>query len=217
MKIIQTEDNSHTLYVSAIDETYHSIHGAVSEALHVFIEAGLNQCAKNNIRILEVGFGTGLNAYLTFFAGKNKNIEYFSIEKYPLQENYWKTLNYAAIYGNSPDIFEKIHSIEWGKNTPVRSNFSLCKIQGDFVPLPLQGEYDVIFYDAFSPQKQPELWTDEIFEKLFTHTSPGGILTTYCAKGAVRRAMQAAGYTVERIQGAKGKKEMLRAKKMCKI
>ena len=161
--------------------------------------------------MLEVGFGTGLNAFLTLLASKNRRIDYVGIEKFPLPDTCWKALNYGSFYENTATVFEKIHIAEWGKRLPITANFSLCKLQGDFLSLPLQGEYDVIFYDAFSPEKQPELWTDTVFQKLFNHTANGGTVTTYCAKGAVRRAMQAAGYTVERLAGPKGKREMLRA------
>ena len=210
MQIILTEDGSHTLYVPEINESYHSIHGAIQESLHVFVEAGLNHCVKNNIRVLEVGFGTGLNAFLTCLASKNKHIDYVGIEKNPLPEECRKSLNYGNFYGDAADIFEKIHAAEWGPPFPITANFTLCKLQGDFLSLPLPDKYDVIFYDAFSPEKQPELWTETAFQKLFNHSSNGGIATTYCAKGAVRRAMQAAGYTVERLAGFNGKREMLR-------
>ncbi len=211
----QTEDGSHTLYVTAIDETYHSVHGATNESLHVFIHAGFDLYRKKELNILEVGFGTGLNAYLTALSAEegNKTVHYTSVEKYPIGEETWTQLNFAGNDADKQALFEKIHSTEWEKEICITDNFYLQKIQADFCNLDLKDDFDLIYYDAFSPEKQPELWTESIFQKLYLHTKPEGILTTYCAKGSVRRAMQAAGFTVERIPGPKGKREMLRARK----
>jgi tRNA U34 5-methylaminomethyl-2-thiouridine-forming methyltransferase MnmC len=211
-----TEDGSQTLYVPAIDETYHSVHGAVSESLHVFIQAAWQQCPKQELRILEVGFGTGLNAYLSAIEAEkeSKMVHYTAVEKYPLSEEIWQSLNYAQNYGCNQPLFQDLHSAEWGKEESITPHFSLQKQRGDFLCLPLSQTFDLIYFDAFSPEKQPELWTEEVFAKLYAHTSVGGILTTYCAKGAVRRAMQAVGYMVERIAGAAGKREMLSARKL---
>ncbi len=211
-----TEDGSYTLYLPEIDETYHSVHGAVNESLHVFIHAGFDLCEKEEANIFEIGFGMGLNAYLTALAAEaaNKIVHYTSIEKYPLEEDIWEQLNFAGTDESKQTLFEKIHRAEWEKEICITENFYLQKIQADFCNLDLVNDFDLIYYDAFSPEKQPELWTEDIFQKLYQHTKPKGILTTYCAKGSVRRAMQAAGFTVKRIPGPKGKREMLLARKV---
>ncbi|MDR1678242.1 MAG: tRNA (5-methylaminomethyl-2-thiouridine)(34)-methyltransferase MnmD [Prevotellaceae bacterium] len=216
VQLLLTNDGSHTLYNASTDENYHSIHGAVAESRFVFLQAGLERCTKTEIRVLEIGFGTGLNAFLTALAAaaNNQLVHYTSIEKFPLPENVWLQLNYAEMYGNDTSLFKRIHEIEWETDVFLSSTFSLQKIQGDFCNIALEGNFDVIYFDAFSPERQPELWTDDIFRKLFRHSAWGGILTTYCAKGSVRRAMQAAGFTVERLPGPKGKREMLRATKL---
>jgi len=214
LQLIQTEDGSHTLYVATIDETYHSTHGAVNESLHVFLHAGFDLCQQAEIQVLEVGFGTGLNAYLTALASESKQaVHYTSIEKYPLPKEIWQELNYVESYGNKKSLFEQIHNSPWEVETQLTPTFYLHKIQADFTFLSLHDKFDLIYFDAFSPDKQPDLWTEAIFEKLYQHTMGGGILTTYCAKGTVRRAMQAAGYRVERIPGPVGKREILRATK----
>ncbi|MDR3705445.1 MAG: tRNA (5-methylaminomethyl-2-thiouridine)(34)-methyltransferase MnmD [Paludibacteraceae bacterium] len=212
MELLQTEDGSHTLYAPLIDETYHSTHGAINESLHVFMRAGFEQTSKEDLRVLEVGFGTGLNAYLTALASVSKTVvHYASVEKYPLPQELWQSVNYPAMYGQDQSLFERLHTSPWNIETKLTPTFYLYKIEGDFSSLFLQEQFDLIFYDAFSPEKQPELWSESIFEKLYIHTKASGILTTYCAKGSVRRAMQHAGYEVERIPGPAGKREMLRA------
>lgn len=212
LDLLETEDGSHTLYVPSIDETYHSTHGAINESLHVFIHAGFELCAKQEIKVLEMGFGTGLNAYLTALASQAKKaVHYTSVEKYPLPEAVWRSFNYASAYGENQTLFEQIHLSAWNDEIQLTPNFYLNKMEADFSAITLHEKFDLIFFDAFSPEKQPELWSLPIFEKLYAHTEATGILTTYCAKGAVRRAMQAAGYTVQRIAGPVGKREMLRA------
>lgn len=212
MEFLQTEDGSHTLYAPLIDETYHSTHGAINESLHVFMRAGFEQISKQKLRVLEVGFGTGLNAYLTALASSAKSAVYYTtVEKYPLPEKFWQLFNYPAMVGQNRALFQSLHTSPWNVETKLTPTFYLHKIEGDFSCLLLQEQFDLIFYDAFSPEKQPELWSEQIFEKLYNHTNSLGVLTTYCAKGAVRRAMQHAGYTVERIPGPVGKREMLRA------
>ena len=176
---------------------------------------GFDRCKKDEIKVLEIGFGTGLNAYLTALTSDKKRlVHYTTIEKFPLSEEIWKNLNYAEVVGNRPDIFEKLHVSPWDEDIQVSPTFCLHKIQADISLLSLSGQFDVIFFDAFSPEKQAELWTEEIFKEIFKHTAKGGILTTYCAKGAVRRVMQAVGYKIERVLGPAGKREMLRATKI---
>jgi tRNA U34 5-methylaminomethyl-2-thiouridine-forming methyltransferase MnmC len=199
-----------------MEEHYHSVHGAVQESLHVFINAGLKQINKSKFNLLEVGFGTGLNAYLTL-ASMNENFEchYHSLEKYPLSDAYSKVINYPEVYPfqGARQVFNRMHQCAWGAEQFIHPGFFLRKIEADFNLFQFDTSYDLIYFDAFGPDKQPEMWTPELFVKLFNATNPGGILTTYSAKGAVRRALVAAGYVVERLPGPPGKREMIRALK----
>jgi len=212
-ELILTEDGSHTLFVPEIDECYHSSHGAIQESRHIFIEAGLKQCAKTDIRLLEVGFGTGLNALLAFAEAEKtgKRIHYIALEKFPIEPNKALSLNFPELISpNLRGIFEKIHLSEWNEPQTISPFFTLEKLETDFTAYYHTGQYDVIFFDAFSPQKQPEMWTPEQLGKIATHCNPGAILTTYCAKGIVRRALQSAGFTAERLPGPPGKREIFR-------
>lgn len=209
-----TADGSHTLYVPELDEHYHSTNGAIQESKHIFIEAGLNAVGKENISILEIGFGTGLNALLTIANSKGMQINYHSFETTPLPLSLIETLNYPnCIDENLAEIFAKMHEVKWDVEEEITPSFQLTKTHADFSSLTYTytKKYDLIYFDAFAPNKQEEMWSQAIFNKLFTLTNQGGILVTYCAKGAVRRMMQEAGYTVERLAGPPGKREMLRA------
>jgi len=217
-ELTKTLDGSYTLYVPEIDEHYHSINGAIQESNHVFINAGLKECAKDTIHVLEVGFGTGLNTFLTMLEAEKsaKNIFFTTIELYPIDENKVKSLQYAKQISteNSFD-FERLHTANWNETTQLTTHFTLKKNLADFTKIDFDEEnFDVIFFDAFSPEKQPEMWTENIFTKLYNASSKNAILTTYCAKGMVRRAMQKAGYLVERISGPPGKREMIRCRKI---
>ena len=215
-ELIITADGSHTLYSKAIDETYHSTHGAVQESQHIFIEAGLKQCNKSTIRVLEIGFGTGLNAFLTLLEAEKLglNTHFTTLEKFPVDMSIALKLNYANdIDPNFKLLFEALHSSPWNEDVTISTNFVLRKIDADFTEYSFEDKYDLVIFDAFSPEKQPEMWTAEMFEILFKHCNTDAILTTYCAKGIVRRAMQSAGFTVERLAGPPGKREILRARK----
>jgi tRNA U34 5-methylaminomethyl-2-thiouridine-forming methyltransferase MnmC len=214
--LIITEDGSHSLFVPELDEQYHSTHGAIQESNHVFIDSGLRMCTKNNLVVFEIGFGTGLNAFLSFIESERtqQKLNYIGIEKYPLFPNEYRELNYAAQTNIGFDIFfQRIHNCSWGKRNKISSNFSIQKICSDlrnidFETLPF---FDLIFFDAFAPNKQPDLWQEAIYQKIYDHSNKGAILVTYCAKGVVRRDLQNSGFHVERIKGPPGKKEMLRA------
>jgi tRNA U34 5-methylaminomethyl-2-thiouridine-forming methyltransferase MnmC len=215
-ELLITKDGSHTLFVPEIDECYHSSHGAIQESKHIFIEAGLKQCAKSKINVLEIGFGTGLNAFLTLIEAEKsqKTIHYTTLELFPIEIEKAILLNYAELL--SPQLnhdFDKLHVSNWNENITLNSFFSLNKIQADFTQYDFNEKYDVIYFDAFSPEKQSEMWTQKQFEKLYNCCNFEAILTTYCAKGTVRRAMQAAGFNVERLPGPPGKREILRASK----
>lgn len=209
-----TADGSHTLFLPEIEEHYHSINGAVQESCHVFINAGWNQIPKDEIRILEIGFGTGLNAFLTLLetVGTNKKVTYYSVELYPLERNVIEALNYPEIICPSKQaLFYALHDASWDCFIPITPTFTVYKIKGNSNICQLPEAIDLVYFDAFAPDKQPEMWNQEIFDKLYARSNSQGILTTYCAKGKVRRMMQSAGYTVERIPGPPGKREMLRA------
>ena len=215
-EIVLTEDGSHTLRVVEIDECYHSTHGAIQESTHIFIDAGLKEFTPvDEIRVLEIGFGTGLNAFLTLLdAEKNKkNIHYTTIELYPLPADEVLLLNYPETLSEDRGLFEEIHRSPWGGDTEITSFFTLHKIKADFVGYKLQGLYDVIYFDAFSPEKQPEMWMEDGFCKIYEHSGDRAVITTYCAKGVVRRAMQSAGFVMERLPGPPGKREILRGRK----
>jgi len=211
-----TADGSHTLYIPEMEEHYHSVNGAVQESLHVYIEAGLNQCKKKTINVLEFGFGTGLNAFLTIIEAEKRKLKvnYTSVEKYPLPASVTNQLNYTKEFPEKfQTCFEKIHACEWDIFIKISDNFRIKKLQTDFFDFQFENSYDVIFYDAFAPDKQPDVWSQDIFNKIFEYSNPESILTTYCAKGNIRRMMQMAGFSMERIPGASGKREMLRARR----
>ncbi len=216
IQIEKTADGSHTFFVPELNEHYHSVNGALTESKHVFIENGLNQTGKKDISILEIGFGTGLNAILSYLEAKSKNIHihYTTIELYPIEESKIRLLNFSALTGTDNSVFESLHGCEWDKDISIDSFFTLHKIVGDLTKMRFNRQFDLIYFDAFAPDKQPEMWTPEIFAHLFRQTSPEGIFTTYCAKGSVRRMLQTAGYTTERLPGPPGKREMLRARKL---
>jgi len=209
-----TSDGSHTLYVPEIDETYHSTHGAIQESSHIFIHTGLQQCKKQRLNILEIGFGTGLNAFLTAIEAEKsgQEIHYYALEKFPLPFEKALQLNYShRISSNNTNVlFEKIHNAEWEIDVKITNHFILKKLQYDFTTYQPDTTYDVIYFDAFSPEKQSEMWTEEQFQKIYTACNQGAILTTYCAKGVVRRTLQAVGFKVERLPGPPGKREILR-------
>lgn len=212
-----TTDGSHTLYVPAIDETYHSTFGAIQESKYIFSEAGLKQCKKQDINILEIGFGTGLNAFITLLeaCASQLNIHYTGLELYPVEVAKALQLNYPEILAKEKrELFEKIHFAEWNKETVIVPGFTLTKVKVDFTKYCPLHSFDVIYFDAFSPEKQPEMWTEEQFIKVFNYSNNEAILTTYCAKGSVRRAMQTAGFSVTRLPGPIGKREILRGRKL---
>ena len=212
--IIQTTaDGSHTLLVPEIEETYHSVHGAIQESSFIFIEHGLKVCRKDPVCLLEIGFGTGLNALLTTLEANRtgRKIHYTTLELNPVSEQHALLLNYAALLENSGDLFEKIHEAVWETDIHIHPFFTLHKVRADFTTYAFTRMYDVVYFDAFSPEKQPEMWSDACFQKVFDHCNPEAVLTTYCAKGTVRRVLQKVGFKVERLPGPPGKREILRA------
>lgn len=217
MEIKTTADGSVTLFTPQFGETYHSINGAVTESVHVFINAGLKQISEKSVHILEIGFGTGLNAYLTKLESEKLKIavHYFSLEKFPIEDKIYKSLNYSVL-GESwnENLFLQMHRCNWEVECPFGEYFKLTKLKQDLLDLECTtNTFHVVYFDAFSPVHQPELWTISVFEKLYKSMVSGGVLTTYCSKGEVRRNMQFVGFKVERIPGPPGKREMLRARK----
>ncbi len=211
-QIVTSKDGSHTLFVPELKEHYHSTNGAIQESIHVFIDAGLNQIKKDVIHILEFGFGTGLNAFITAIKSSTKEIYYHSLEKYPVSIEVIEKLNYKDSFdGAYKDLFKVLHSCDWETELRINDQLYLHKQQCDFKEVQLTQKYDLIYFDAFAPEIQPKLWTKQIFEKAYKSLLPGGILTTYCAKGVVRRTMQEVGFKVERLPGPPGKREMIRA------
>ncbi|MCA1745878.1 MAG: tRNA (5-methylaminomethyl-2-thiouridine)(34)-methyltransferase MnmD [Bacteroidales bacterium] len=208
-----SEDGSSTLYRADLDEHYHSFHGAIQESMHVFIEAGLNKLrTKTALQVLEIGFGTGLNALLTMLQNPERPVHYHALEKYPVPPDLAAAINYPQILGGEEVLrwFSAMHTCEWGAEVEIQKPFFLTKLEVDLCDYNTEALYDLVYFDAFAPDKQPELWTDSIFNKIFGMMAPGGILTTYSAKGTVRRSMQDAGFKVQRIPGPPGKREMLR-------
>lgn len=216
-KLVTTGDGSHTIYVPELDEHYHSVHGAVLESRTIFIEAGFRFSEADPIRIFEVGFGTGLNAMLSYFESRKtgKVVQYTTIEKYPLSKEMTGKLNYYNFAGGeAKEIFEIIHASEWNKEVIIDNNFSLTKIKGDFTIDIIPGSFNLIYFDAFGPDKQPEMWKKEMFEKISSLTEPGGIFVTYSAKGEVKRSLRSCGYNVTLLPGPPGKRQITRAIKI---
>lgn len=213
-EIVTSKDGSHTLFVPELNEHYHSVNGAVQESMHVFIQAGFNQLNQDSLNILEFGFGTGLNAFLTLINRGEKSIYYHSMEKYPVNKEAVAKLNYNSLFDCKYSAqFEVLHASVWDKEEVVDDRFLLYKQQCDFKTVKLDHKYHLIYFDAFAPEVQPKLWSKDIFQKAYDSLVNGGVLTTYCAKGVVRRTMQEVGFTVERLPGPPGKREMLRATK----
>lgn len=219
MEIIVTKDISNTIYLPEIGEHYHSVNGAIGESGHVFISAGFNSCCKQEIKIFEVGFGTGLNALLSYIDAtkKGKSILYYAIELYPLENDVIKQLNYPLMLKSAEDlseVFFKLHDAQWNVQVKINSNFTLHKIHGDIKNGIHINGFDVVYFDAFAPEKQPEMWTQEIFDEIFKRLNEGGTLVTYCAKGEIKRRLKRSGFKVEPLHGFAGKREMTRAWKM---
>lgn len=216
-QLIQTQDGSKTLLINDLEETYHSKHGALQEAIHVFIKNGLNLTNDCEINILELGFGTGLNVLVTFDEylrnDKNHKINYFGVEKYPIFFEEASELSYSELFPNQiiKDLSLEIHKTEWEKLVELDVNFYLKKIKDDFfninnMDLP---PIDLVYFDCFGARVQPDLWEKEIFEIVASKMKNGGLLTTYSSKGSMRRALIELGFEVDKRQGPPGKREML--------
>lgn len=220
-EIIITSDGSTTIHLPDWNEQYHSKHGAIQEAEHVFIKNGLKQFDdRTNINILEIGYGTGLNCFITFLEAKKSNISinYVGIEAYPVHQDEIQKLNYIAeLKAQSfAEVYLAMHTLPWNIKHDLNVSFSLIKRQQFFNEIDDVESFDLIYFDAFGARVQPELWTVEIFQKMYAALKLNGVLVTYSAKGSVRRAMQEVGFVIERLPGPPGKREMLRGTKHSK-
>lgn len=216
-EIIQTLDGSTTIHLTEWDECYHSKHGAIQEAQHVFIKNGLSLFHNKSISILEIGFGTGLNAFVTVLEGKKLNqvIEYVGVEAYPVSASEVLSMNYVEELNANEDraIFEKMHEANWEEKILISEDFTLMKRNQFFEAIDDKNRYDLIYFDAFGYRVQPELWSTAIFRKMFESLKSNGVLVTYAARGVVKRSMIEVGFTVEKLAGPPGKREMFRATK----
>ncbi len=216
LKIVKCDDGSSTLYRPDLDEHYHSVFGALTESKHIFINAGFDYLSrkKSKIHVFEVGFGTGLNALLTALEAQTRNIEvlYTSLEPIVLNESVIKELQFEAVFSEKEmHVFEKIHQAEWNKEVAVLEKFNLHKLEQEIENFQEQPEvYDLVYFDAFAPGVQPELWTTEIFTEIYGWMKKGSVLVTYSCKGDVKRACKSAGFSIEKLPGPKGKREFLR-------
>ncbi|MBI1837654.1 MAG: tRNA (5-methylaminomethyl-2-thiouridine)(34)-methyltransferase MnmD [Flavobacteriia bacterium] len=215
-EIIETSDGSKTIRIIDLDENYHSNHGALQEAEHVFIQNGLKYFqGKTDVEILEVGFGTGLNAFLTAIYGLEncQKISYTGIEAFPVAVEELELLEYQFLKGEkNSSIFSKIHQVEWNSWNEIHPYFRLNKLEEKIQNSLLKANtLDLVYFDAFGPRAQIEMWTTEIFNKLFEAIKPNGFLVTYCAKGQVKRDLKSVGFEIEPLPGPPGKREMTRA------
>lgn len=217
--LLKTGDGSHTFHLPEWNEQYHSRHGAIAEALHVFIENGLfYRLAKEKMKeiaVLEIGFGTGLNCMLTLLKTEEEDcvVHYTGVEGFPLSVEEVEMLNFPELLETDPSRFLEIHRAPWNKPVPVSESFRLEKRHQLFAEITDQEAFDLIYFDAFGMRVQPELWTETIFKKMFQALRPGGVLVTYASNGIAKRAMETVGFSLERLPGPPGKKHMVRAVK----
>jgi len=214
LKIVSTKDGSQTILNEELGSTYHSRHGALTESQHVFIAKGLEKVIESGmteITILEMGFGTGLNALLTAIISveRNTRINYHALELFPLPESVWIEYQLPDELAENRSLFDSMHGANWNKEVSINSNFLITKHHISLLDFEPSLKFDLVYYDAFEPETQPELWTQEVFEKLFSWMNPKGVLTTYCCKGYVRRNMLGAGFEVTKVPGPPGKREMI--------
>jgi len=214
-KLVITNDGSHSIFNPEVNETYHSKHGAIVEAEYVFIKNGLLAENKKEFNILEVGFGTGLNALLTAQKAKQKKItiNYHGIELYPVKKDSYSQLNFTELIGEEKSKLLQIHECKWEKENVINDFFKLTKNEIALEKYTNRTKFDIIYFDAFSPEKQPELWTAIIFQNMYNLLNEDGFLVTYCAKGVVKRTMKAVGFEIIVLDGPPGKRQMTRANK----
>lgn len=220
-ELIVTGDGSHTLFLADLNENYHSVHGAYTESMHVFIQHGLQALPgwpSREKHILEIGLGTGLNALLTWNEARNSNVRlsYTSLEAFPLSEEITDILNYFTFPGleDTSGIFRELHALPWNEEVYWKEHIILHKMLRPVQQAELPADtFDLVYFDAFAPEKQPDMWSEDVFSRIYDAMMPGGILVTYCAKGVVKRTLRACGFMVEALPGPPGKREMTRAGK----
>jgi tRNA U34 5-methylaminomethyl-2-thiouridine-forming methyltransferase MnmC len=218
-EIITTNDGSSSIFLPEWNESYHSKFGAIQEAKHVFIKNGLDLFhKKDNISILEIGFGTGLNAFITLLEAEKRKqrTNYVGVEAYPIPLEEIKLLNYPTQLGamDKNDLFIKMHQFNWEREHSISDYFIIKKREQFFNEIIDENVFDLIYFDAFGFRVQPELWTEEIFQKMFNALNPEGVLVTYACRTIIKNAMLKVGFTIEKLPGAPGKREMLRARKI---
>lgn len=214
IEIERTADGSSTLYIKELDEHYHSIKGAITESNHIYRDcAFMYRSDGSKLRLLEVGFGTGLNATVTAMVAEATHpVHYITLEKYPVPLELLSSLDYTHIVDER--LFNAIHAAPWNRATAITPYFTIEKRTCDYLAAPLPLHIDIVYFDAFAPEKQPEMWSQEAFDRLYNSLNKNAVLTTYCAKGSIRRLLSEIGFSVERIAGpANGKREIIRATK----
>jgi tRNA U34 5-methylaminomethyl-2-thiouridine-forming methyltransferase MnmC len=220
-EIVITGDGSTTIRIPNWNENYHSSHGAIQEAKHVFVTHGLDVFQnQDEISILEIGFGTGLNAFITFLETLTKDkVNYVGVEAYPISAAEVAQMNYVSELKAAPYAtnFEKMHASDWEHEIAITTQFNLTKRKQFFQDINDKNQYHLIYFDAFGYPLQPELWSEAIFVKMYEALLPGGVLVTYACRSVIKNAMLAAGFSIEKLPGAPGKREMLRATKVLKI
>ena len=217
ISIEKTADGSPTLYREDIDEHYHSVKGALAESLHVYLDMGWRKVSELSrpVRVFEVGYGTGMNAAITAAEALESRIptECYAVELYPLPKE-TTDLIASTLEEKYRDAFERVNESPWGETDRINPYFTLQKMEADLLMMDIPKEIDAVYFDAFAPEKQPEMWEEAIFRKIYMAMKPGGVLTTYCAKGSIRRMLQQIGFLTERLPGPPGgKREILRAQK----
>lgn len=216
-EIIITNDGSTSIYIPEMDETYHSIHGAIQEAKHVFIENGLRLFSKPELKVFEVGFGTGLNAFLSAQYSEENHIliNYHSIEAFPVEVELINNLNYSDLIKYNTDIFNSIQSADWEVESAISKTFFLKKIEAKMQDFEMENNrFDIVFFDAFGPRAQSEMWAIDILQKMYDCLVPNGKIVTYCAQGQFKRDLKSIGFIVENLPGPPGKREMTVATKL---
>lgn len=217
IKLIETEDGSHSLYSEEFQVSYHSKFGAIQETKHVFIDAGLRYKAvlKKDLKVLDIGFGTGLNAFMTLLEAEKKGlqVDYTGVEAFPVDWETAQKLNYAELTGHpeKEKDFHQLHGDNWGETIKYSDTFTATKMKKKFQDLNFDAQFDIIYFDAFAPGSQPELWEQPVMQIMHDALVKGGVLVTYCAKGDVKRTLKAIGFEVEKLLGPPGKREMTRA------
>lgn len=216
-QLIITEDGSHSLFSQKHGVSYHSKYGAIQETQHVFINAGFqHKIPTSSLSILGIGFGTGLNAFMTFLESRKHNIDidYIGVEAFPLSLDTINEFNFSEILKEEESLFQKMHALEWEIPHTLSDQFQLTKMKMMIEDIDFQNQFDLVYFDAFGPGSQPELWEVPILQKMYDALKPNGVLTTYCAKGSVKRGLKKVGFTIEALPGPPGKREMTRAVKI---